>query len=94
VSLARAEEPTSGQQPVSPCHDGLSPRAYVSGDVVAGKYRLQRKAGEGGMGEVWVATNAALETSVAIKLIRAEAQRAGASERSSITRSFASSTSA
>ena len=51
------------------------------GDVVDGKYRLERLAGEGGMGAVWVATNIALDTPVAIKLIRGGASRAGAVER-------------
>jgi serine/threonine-protein kinase len=54
---------------------------YCIGDELAGKYRLERKAGEGGMGAVWVATNNALETTVAIKVIHAEGQAFGASER-------------
>jgi serine/threonine-protein kinase len=53
---------------------------YREGDLVAGKYRLVRQAGEGGMGEVWVANNLNLETPVAIKLIRAGAQHGRAAE--------------
>jgi serine/threonine protein kinase len=43
---------------------------YIGGDVIADKYRLVRKLGEGGMGTVWVAQNQALDMSVAIKLMR------------------------
>jgi serine/threonine-protein kinase len=39
------------------------------GAVVADKYRLEGKLGEGSMGSVWAATHLALETSVAIKLM-------------------------
>jgi serine/threonine protein kinase len=48
----------------------LSP--YSPGEVVAGKYRLKRLIGEGGMGAVWEARNLALEIDVAVKLIRAD----------------------
>jgi len=50
------------------------PRAsrYGEGEVIADKYLLKRKLGEGGMGEVWLAHNATLDIGVAIKLIRAD----------------------
>src|SRR5688500_16603867 len=51
------------------------PDAYAPGDLVAGKYRLERKLGEGGMGSVWSAHHDQLDTAVAIKLIRGEANR-------------------
>jgi serine/threonine-protein kinase len=43
---------------------------YLAGDVIAGKYQLVERIGEGGMGAVWLARNLLLEVDVAIKLIR------------------------
>jgi serine/threonine-protein kinase len=40
------------------------------GRIIAGKYELQELIGQGGMGRVWLAHNQALDTRVAIKLIR------------------------
>jgi serine/threonine protein kinase len=42
------------------------------GDLLAGKYRIERKLGEGGMGVVFAATHVTLEKPRAIKLLRAE----------------------
>lgn len=42
----------------------------ISGQVLAGKYRVDRLLGEGGMGVVLAATNEALRQRVAIKLLR------------------------
>jgi eukaryotic-like serine/threonine-protein kinase len=47
---------------------------YSDGDVIAGKYRLLRLVGRGGMGDVWVAHNETLDIDIAIKLMRAEAE--------------------
>ena len=41
------------------------------GDVLARKYRLQEPLGEGNMAVVWVAQNMALETQVAVKILKA-----------------------
>lgn len=49
----------------------ISTPEYREGGVIAEKYRLIRKVGEGGMGAVWVAHNEALDVPVAIKFIRA-----------------------
>jgi serine/threonine protein kinase len=52
------------------------------GDVLAGKYRVERVLGEGGMGIVVAATHIALEERVALKFMRAEAtQREDGVER-------------
>jgi serine/threonine-protein kinase len=41
------------------------------GDVLARKYRLEEPLGEGNMAVVWVAQNMALETQVAVKILKA-----------------------
>jgi serine/threonine-protein kinase len=43
-----------------------------TGEVIAGKYRLHRRLGSGGMAEVWSATNRFTEKQVAIKLLGRE----------------------
>jgi serine/threonine-protein kinase len=56
-----------------------------SGDVLGGKYKLERKLGQGAMGTVWSATHVTLGQRVAIKLISAEhAQSAEARARFSV----------
>jgi serine/threonine-protein kinase len=54
----------------------------VPGDVVAGKYRIERVAGEGGMGVVFAAQHMVLGQRVALKVLFAEAAaRSDAIER-------------
>ena len=40
-----------------------------AGTVIAGKYRLSRRLGQGAMGVVWAAINELTERQVALKLI-------------------------
>src|ERR1041385_888239 len=56
-------------------------RYYAPGELIAGKYELVRPLGEGGMGSVWLARNVALESHVALKLLRAELDAEDAGER-------------
>jgi serine/threonine-protein kinase len=46
--------------------------AYAEGDLIGGKYRLERPLSEGGMGRVWVAVHEQLDTRVALKLLLGE----------------------
>ncbi|MDI1445609.1 serine/threonine-protein kinase [Polyangium sp. 6x1] len=55
--------------------------SYLAGDVIAGKYRLSKVLGEGGMGAVWLAKNLTLDIDVAVKLIRRDFATAEASQR-------------
>jgi serine/threonine-protein kinase len=59
-----------------PAHAALAP-----GATVGGKYRLARRIGVGGMGEVWVATNRTTGAEVAVKMVRDSATREDASVR-------------
>src|SRR6185295_943048 len=46
--------------------------AIRSGAVIAGKYRLEKALGRGGMGSVWTARHILLDTPLAIKFIGAD----------------------
>src|SRR5690242_10672948 len=45
------------------------------GDLVAGKYRLERELGTGGMGVVYAATHTLLDQKVALKFLFADAAK-------------------
>ena len=42
---------------------------FQAGDVFAGRFRLDKRIGQGGMGQVWRATQLGLQREVALKLI-------------------------
>ena len=49
-----------------------TPRSALSpGDVIAGKFRLTRVIGRGGMGSVWAARQVQIDMPVALKFIEA-----------------------
>ncbi len=56
-----------GHEFSQPARDDLPP-----GSILGGKYRVESKLAEGGMGTVWVATNVVLESRVAIKVLHRE----------------------
>jgi serine/threonine protein kinase len=47
-----------------------APPSVVPGSVVAGRFRLERRLGEGGMGVVWAATHAVTRKPVALKFLK------------------------
>ncbi len=59
----------------------MTPDAPKSGDLLAGKYRVERVLGEGGMGVVIAATHLQLGQRVAVKLMRREVINDEAVER-------------
>jgi eukaryotic-like serine/threonine-protein kinase len=52
-----------------------------AGDVIAGKYRIERLLGQGGMGSVFAATHVELDQLVALKVLAAETMTAEAVAR-------------
>jgi serine/threonine protein kinase len=61
---------------------GVLPEPTLVGSVVAGKYRVDRLIGQGGMGAVFQATNVVIGKRVALKFLTREAARdQGAAER-------------
>jgi eukaryotic-like serine/threonine-protein kinase len=47
-----------------------NPPHAPSGELLAGRYRLERRIGQGGMAEVWVATDTDLDRKVAVKWLK------------------------
>ena len=53
--------------------DDITKPTFQGGELLAGKYRIERLIGEGGMGVVLAARHEGLNTNVAIKLLREQA---------------------
>jgi hypothetical protein len=53
-------------------HDGISLSRIATSRTITGRYRLDRRLGQGGMGTVYEAFDGELERRVAVKLIRPE----------------------
>ncbi|HEY8945392.1 MAG TPA: protein kinase, partial [Polyangiaceae bacterium] len=62
-------EPTPPPQPAM-----STPADYSVGELIAGKYRLDRLLGEGGQACVWRAHNLMLDADVAIKVVRSDSK--------------------
>ncbi|MFT3699864.1 MAG: serine/threonine-protein kinase [Kofleriaceae bacterium] len=87
----RTHRPTGGQQPVDPLQvtdpgeEIISPKAKTSylpqnddplvGSTLAGRYKIDKKLGEGGMGAVYLATHNILDKHVALKVLHGEFAR-------------------
>jgi eukaryotic-like serine/threonine-protein kinase len=79
-SLPTQTEDSPGQTPpvcpetppfVEPASKGTQSLVAGAGDLIAGKYTLVERLGEGGMGEVWVARQSEpIKRTVALKLIK------------------------
>src|SRR5262245_15060618 len=61
------------------------PPLFSPGNLIAGRYRLIRQAGRGGMGTVWSARNEAILRDVAIKVMRPDVTE---KEPTALTRFF------
>jgi serine/threonine protein kinase len=68
--VARAGLTPRGSTLESPNQGTPSFRTLVPGQIVAGRFRLERKLGEGGMGVVWQAVHAVTRKPVALKVLK------------------------
>lgn len=74
INTGQGASPNPPANPERQSHTSMEPAPpkmiYAPGTVLAGKYRLERVLGQGGMGAVWVVRNLGLDADFALKLIR------------------------
>ena len=71
---------TMDRAPANLSRDPLATQGFTDptadvGSILADKYKIVEKIGEGGMGEVWEAVQAGTELSVAIKFLHSDLMR-------------------
>src|SRR4051812_28850895 len=69
--LAAEVQPNLTMDSPSNCTGSYAPRSGAVGTVIAGKYKLVERIGEGGMGSVWLSHQSEpVKRQVAVKLIK------------------------
>lgn len=67
--------PNDGSQTYEAAHNQAPPADPLLGRVVDGRYRIEQKIGEGGMGMVYMATHTTLQKRLALKVLRGDSSR-------------------
>ncbi|HKS95180.1 MAG TPA: serine/threonine-protein kinase, partial [Terriglobia bacterium] len=82
VRMEREARPAGGDEQAAARTAGVSASAFVPNQVVAGRFRIVRLIGRGGMGEVYEAEDLELRERVALKTVRTR----GAPDRRAVER--------
>lgn len=67
-------------------HRFSAPRSFLSGKVLGGRYRLIAKSGQGGVGEVWQASDLERGDTVAVKILNPDGAESDAGRRAGFFR--------